>query len=92
MVNSWAPALASSQDWLIIPPKGSQEFLPPFNDRRDVSRQLWRQPWVLKQPLRGTRAHTVKTLILRPICQPQCSGTKYYISSSAPIHSTEKFA
>jgi hypothetical protein len=32
---------------------------------------------------------TVKALILRRICHPQCSGIKCYISSSAPIHSTE---
>jgi hypothetical protein len=35
---------------------------------------------------------TVKALILRRICQPQCSGTKYYISSRATIHATEEFA
>jgi hypothetical protein len=32
---------------------------------------------------------TVKTLIPRRICQPQCSGIKYDISSLAPIHATE---
>jgi hypothetical protein len=32
---------------------------------------------------------TVKTLILRRICQPHCSGIKYYISSYAPRYATE---
>jgi hypothetical protein len=46
-------------------------------------------PPCLRLGLAMLRAPACKALIHGRICPPQCTGTKYYISTRAPIHATE---